>query len=163
MAKQFLYSLFFISTIISFGQEINTGLNVGLLPYSNRNYYTIGGNFEYRPKHAYFSINTDPFVIFENNRVTFSEPIFLKFIFGKKLKFCPAAGGFVRTTPSHGWLLGLHLEYVMKDKFILFSKNEFYQVYWKDKVFDHFGGTSTSTNHSNHMLFCVGLKIKLKQ
>lgn len=151
------------SSIISHSQEINVGLNVGLVPLSNEIWYSVGGNFEYRPKNAFFSINTDPFVLFYNSKAIISEPIYFKFILGKKLRFCPSAGGFVRTTGSYGWLLGLHLEYVMKDKFILFSKNELYQDYWKDYWPDHFGGGTTYINHSKSFLFSLGVKMMLKK
>lgn len=152
-----------LSSFYSDSQEINVGLNVGIVPIQNNNLYTIGGNLEYRPKNAIFSINTDPFVLFNKSNATFTEPIYLKFIIGKKLRICPAAGGFVRTIGNFGWMLGIHFEYVIKDKFILYSKNEIYRDFWKDKIYDHFGGTSTYINHSNSMLFSLGLKVMLKK
>lgn len=51
----------------------------------------------------------------------------------------------------------------MKDKFILFSKNEFYKDYWKDQFYSHYGVSSTYINHSNSMLFSLGLKVMLKK
>ena len=153
----------FMSTFYSSAQEFNAGLNLGYLPCQGSNYYSIGGNVEFRPKHAYFSINTDPFVLFDKSFVTFTEPIYLKFIFGKKLRVCPAAGGFVRTSGNYGWLLGLHIEYPVHQKFILFSKNELYADHWKDTWPDHFGGSSVYINQGRSLMFSVGMKMILKK
>ena len=123
----------------------------------------MGGNLEYRPKNAFFSMNTDPFVLFNKNNATFTEPIYLKFIIGKKLRICPAGGLFIRTNGNYGGLFGIHLEYILNNKFMLYSKNECYHDFWKDKIYDHFGGSSTFINHSNSMLFSLGLKVRLKE
>ena len=150
------------SSFYSNSQEIIVGLNGGINPFQNNNLYSFGGNLEFKPKNASFSINTDPFILFDKRNVTFTEPIYLKFILGKKLRICPAAGGFVRSHGSYGVVLGMHLEYVLKDKFILYSKNEFYRDFWKDLVYSHFGGSSKYINRSNSVLFSIGLKIILK-
>ena len=163
MTKRLILILFYIVTINCNSQEINIGINGGLIPLDKTVYPTLGGTFEYRPKNAIFSINTDPFFLFYQRNVILTEPIYLKFIIGSKFRVCPAAGGFVRSTRSYGWLLGLNFEYLMKDKFILFSKNEFYQDYWKDQYYDHVGGPGTYINHSNSLLFSVGLKMMLKK
>lgn len=163
MTKRIILILFYVLTINCYGQEINVGVNGGLIPLDKNLYTTIGGAFEYRPKNAIFSINTDPFLLFYQRNVLLTEPIYMKFIIGNKFRFCPVAGGFVRTTRSYGWLVGFHLEYLIKDKFILFSKNEFYKDYWKDQFYNHYGGSSTYINHSNSMLFSLGLKMMLKK
>jgi hypothetical protein len=147
----------------AYSQEVHAGLNLGFSPIQGSNYYSIGGNFEFRPKHAYFSINTDPFVLFDRTYATFTEPIYLKFIIGKKLRVCPAAGGFVRTSSNYGWLLGLHVEYPVHQKFILFSKNEFYADHWKDAWPDHFGGSSVYINQGKSLLFSIGMKMMWKK
>lgn len=144
-------------------QEFNAGLNLGYLPCQGSNYYSVGGNFEFRPKHAYFSFNTDPFVLFDKTYATFTEPIYLKLIIGNKLRICPSAGGFVRTSGNYGWLLGLHVEYLINQKFILFSKNELYADHWKDTWPDHFGGSSVYINQGRSLLFSVGVKMMLKK
>ena len=153
----------FMSTFYSSAQEFNAGLNLGYLPCQGSNYYSVGGNFEFRPKHAYFSINTDPFVLFDKTYATFTEPIYLKFIFGKKLRVCPAAGGFVRTSGHYGWLLGLQIQYPINQKFILFSKNELYADHWKDTWPDHFGGSSVYINQGRSLMFSAGVKMMLKK
>jgi hypothetical protein len=96
--KTIIFMCLFLSmSIYAHSQEFNAGLNLGYLPCQGSNYYSFGGNFEFRPKHAYFSINTDPFVLFDKTYATFTEPIYLKLIIGEKLRICPSAGGFVRT------------------------------------------------------------------
>ena len=144
-------------------QELNAGLNLGLLPIQSNNYCSIGGNVEFRPKHAFFSVNTDPFVLFDQSYATFTEPVYLKFIFGDKLRICPAAGGFVRTSGNYGWLLGLHLVYPINQKFILFSKNELYADYWKDSYPSHFGVSYDYINQGKSFMFSIGVKMMLKK
>ena len=152
----------FMSTFYSSAQEFNAGLNLGYLPYQGSNYYSVGGNFEFRPKHAYFSINTDPFVLFDKTYATITEPIYLKLIIGNKLRICPSAGGFVRTSGNYGWLLGLHVEYLIHQKFILFSKNELYADHWKDTYYGHFGENYAFINQGRLLMFSVGMKMILK-
>lgn len=163
MTKGIILILFYIATINCNSQEINVGIHGGLIPLEKNLYSTLGGSFEYRPKNAIFSINTDPFLIIYQRNVLLTEPIYLKFIIGNKFRFCPAAGGFVRSTRSYGWLIGLNFEYLMKDKFMLFSKNEFYKDYWKDQYYDHFGGSDTYINNSNSFLFSIGIKMMLRK
>lgn len=144
-------------------QEFNAGLNLGYLPCQGSNYYSFGGNFEFRPKHAYFSINTDPFVLFDKTYATITEPIYLKLIIGNKLRVCPSAGGFVRTSGNYGWLLGLHVEYLVKQQFILFSKNELYTDHWKDTYYGHFGEKYDFINQGKSLMFSIGMKMMLKK
>lgn len=155
--------LLFSVSFDAHSQEFHAGLNLGYLPCQGSNYYSFGGNFEFRPKHAYFSINTDPIVLFDKTYATFTEPIYLKFIIGEKLRICPSAGGFVRTSGHYGWLLGLQIQYPINQKFILFSKNEFYADHWKDTWPDHFGGSSVYINQGKSLLFSAGLKMMLKK
>ena len=103
-------------------QTLNIGLNTGITSIQPLYFGTIGGNVEFRPKHAYFSINTDPFVLFNQTYATFTEPLYFKCIIGNKFRVCPSAGGFVRTSGNYGWLLGLHFEYTINQKLFLFSK-----------------------------------------
>lgn len=151
------------SMFVAQSQEFNAGLNLGYLPCQGSNYYSFGGNFEFRPKHAYFSINTDPFVLFDKTYATFTEPIYLKFIIGEKLRICPSAGGFVRTSGHYGWLLGLQIQYPINQKFILFSKNELYADHWKDTYYGHFGENYDFINQGRSLMFSVGLKMMLKK
>lgn len=138
-------------------QTLNIGLNTGITSIQPLYLGTIGGNVEFRPKHAYFSINTDPFVLFNQTYATFTEPLYLKCIIGNKFRVCPSAGGFVRTSGNYGWLLGLHFEYPINQKLFLFSKNELYTDYWKDTYPGHFG--NTYTNQGKTLLFSIGVKI----
>lgn len=156
-------SLFLYLSYYAHSQEFFTGLKMGILPNQGSNLYVFGGNMEYRPKHAYFSINTDPFVLFNPSYATFTEPIYLKFIIGKKFRVCPSAGGFVRTSRNYGWLLGLHFEYPINQKLFLFSKNELYTDYWKDTYPGHFGNTYTFTNQGKTLLLSVGVKMMWKK
>jgi len=163
---KYIFSWFFLTfSIVLHSQEINAGLNVGLVPLDNNSTlsFSLGSNVEYRPTHAFFSFNTDPFVLFYNSKAIITVPIYLKFIVGKKLRFCPSAGGFVRSSGSYGWNLGLHLEYVLKNKFILFSKNECYNDYFEDYWPDHFGGGTTYINHSISFQYSLGVKMMLKK
>ncbi len=163
-----------ISTIISIclllsmslnahSQEFNAGLNLGYWHCQGSNYYSVGGNFEFRPKHAYFSINTDPFVLFDKTYATFTEPIYLKLNIGNKFRVCPSAGGFVRTSGNYGWLLGIQIEFRINQKFILFSKNELYADHWKDTYYGHFGENYTYINQGRSLMFSVGVKMKWKK
>ncbi len=156
------FCLLLSSSFEVYSQEFNAGLNLGYLPCQGSNYYSVGVNFEFRPKHAYFSINTDPFVLFDKTYATFTEPIYLKLIIGDKLRVCPSAGGFVRTSGNYGWLLGLHVEYPINQQFILFSKNELYADHWKDTYYGHFGENYDFINQGRSLMFSVGLKMKLK-
>ena len=159
----FFLCLLLSSSFVAHSQEFHAGLNLGYLPCQGSNYYSVGGNFEFRPKHAYFSINTDPFVLFDKTYATFTEPIYLKLIIGEKLRICPSAGGFVRTSGHYGWLLGIHIEYPINQKFILFSKNDLYADHWKDTYYGHFGENYAYINQRRSLMFSVGVKMKWKK
>jgi hypothetical protein len=161
LLKMLVILVWVYPSLVLHSQEINVGISNGLYFLESNTYYSLGGNFEYKPKNAIISINTDPFVIFRKSEVSLTEPIYLKFIIGRKFRVSPAFGGFFRTTGSYGWLLGLHLEYVIKDKFIVFSKDEYYKDFWKDEYPNHFGGSSTYINSEHSMLFSLGLKMML--
>lgn len=143
--------------------ELNAGLNSGAGIISGETVLTFGANLEYKPKNALFSFSTDPFVFILDKKVVFTAPLYLKFIFGDKFKICPSVGGFIRTIKSYGWLTGLHCEYIVDEKFTLFSKNELYIDYWKDYYPSHFGGISTYTEHGFSILLSLGLKINMKK
>lgn len=160
LTRHLFFLLFSVSSLNVIGQAINAGFNVGLFP-TLKNTYSSGINLEYRPKNAFFSLNTDPFILFNKRDLLFSEPIYLKFVIGKKFRVCPSIGGFLRSNRRYGWLVGLQLEYVIKDKFILFSKNEMYADYWKDKWYNHFGGSTIYINNSKSILVSVGIKMRL--
>ncbi len=162
MARRILSLLYFAAIFNGFGQEINAGINIGFIPNQNTFYPSCGLNLEFKPKNSIFSINTDPFILLNNKKLVFSEPVYFKFIFGNKLRICPSIGGFYRTNKSYGWLLGLNLEYVLKNSFILFSKNECYKDYRKDFWPDHFGGSAIYINQSYSLLFSLGLKLMIK-
>ena len=148
----FIFILFLNSV---FSQELNTGVNIGIAPIANEVYFSAGISLEYRPENAFFSLNTDPFLMFNSDHSLVTLPLYLKTIFGDKFRFSPSGGGFFRTTQSYGWLVGLQFEYTLKDKFILFSKNEFYRDY--RKVYYPY----PYINKFNSLLFSVGMKVKL--
>jgi hypothetical protein len=161
--KWIISCLFLALCVKSFGQElnlgVNTGVNVLLTSPQNISDFSLGGNLEFRPKNAIFSINTDPFILFQKNNINLTAPLYIKFIIGKKFRVSPSFGGFVRTSGHYGFLGGLTLEYVIKDRFIIFSKNEFYRDYWTEKRANPHG-TYESAN-SNSLQFCLGFKFML--
>jgi hypothetical protein len=161
LLKMIIFCIWLYPSIVLNAQKINAGISTGLGLFESTGFYSLGGNFEFKPKNAMISINTDPFVIFRKSEVSLTEPIYLKFNMGRKFRVSPAFGGFFRTTGSYGWLLGFHLEYDIKDKFIVFLKNEYYKDFWEDEHPSHYGGSSTYINSGHSMLFSLGLKMML--
>jgi hypothetical protein len=147
--------IFILFLNAGFSQELNTGLNTGIAPIANEVYFSTGLNLEYRPKSALISLNTDPFLMFNSNQSLVTLPLYLKAIVGDKLRLSPSGGGFLRTTQSYGWVVGLQIEYTLKDKVILFSKNEFYRDYRKVYY------PNPYINKFNSVLLSVGMRLKL--
>lgn len=146
-----------------FSQEINVGISNGLFTDKTDFDYSVGGTFEYRTSDPHLSLNLDPFLAFHSEYISFTVPFYMKVIFGEKFRFCPTLGGLVSTQRRYGYTLGLHLEFMIKERFIVFSKNEFYKFVWKVEWPDHFGGSHTTTTDSNALLFSLGIKMKLKK
>ena len=159
-----LYLLVLISTK-SFSQELNIGLQGGYCGGNQGvNYSTVGGTIEFRPKQAVFSVNTDPFLVFDSASKTtlFTESAFLKLIIGEnKLRISPAFGGFVRSNKNAGWLIGLHADYMVNQTFMVFAKGEIYADYYKTTTYSHFGASETSKTMGLSVPVSLGIKYNL--
>lgn len=162
MMKVITLCFFIVIAKISDSQELNAGLNAGINPNS-KILYSIGENFEFRPKNSIASLNFDAFVLFSNkNEITLTLPLYLKFIIGKKFRVCPSYGGFFGLKGNYGWLLGLHLESQINSTGVVFIKNEYYSNYKKTIYFNHFGGSSYYIERFNSFLISIGYKWLLK-
>ena len=159
------FSLLFCLTLItniSFSQELNAGVQGGYCGGNQGvNYTSFGGTIEFRPKEAVFSINTDPFIIFdsESEKKLFTESAYIKLIIGKNnLRFSPAFGGFVRSNKNAGWLIGLHVDYMIKNRLMIFAKGEIFADYYKTTTYSHFG--TSDSYHTMALSVPVSLGIK---
>lgn len=159
-----LFCLILVSTI-SFSQELNAGLQGGYCGGKQGvNYTSFGGTIEFRPKEAVFSVNTDPFIIFDSESETklFTESAYIKLIIGKNnLRFSPAFGGFVRSNKNAGWLIGLHVDYMIKNTLMFFAKGEMFADYYKTTTYSHFGTSETSLTMGLSVPFSLGIKYNL--
>lgn len=159
-----LYLLVHISTH-SFSQELNIGLQGGLCGGNQGvNYSTAGGTIEFRPKQAFFSVNTDPFLLFDSASKTtlFTESAYIKLIIGEnKFRISPAFGGFVRSNKNAGWLIGLHVDYMIKNSLKIFAKGEIFADYYKTTAYSHFGTSETSKTMGLSVPVSLGIKYNL--
>lgn len=159
-----LYLLVLISTK-SFSQVLNIGLQGGYCGGNQGvNYSTVGGTIEFHPKQAVFSVNTDPFLVFDSasERTLFTESAYIKLIIGtNKLRISPAFGGFVRSNKNAGWLIGLHVDYIINQKFMVFAKGEIFADYYKTTTFSHYGASETSKTLGLSVPVSLGIKYNL--
>ncbi len=159
-----LYLLVLISTN-SFSQELNFGLQGGKCGGNQGvNYSTAGGTIEFRPKQAVFSVNTDPFLLFDSASKTtlFTESAYIKLIIGEnKFRISPAFGGFVRSNKNAGWLIGLHVDYMIKNSLMIFAKGEIFADYYKTTTYSHFGTSETSKTMGLSVPVSLGIKYNL--
>ena len=133
-----------------------------MILYNNLNMLTIGGAFEYKPKKANFSLNTDPFLLILKKRIILTEPISLKLKIGNKLKFCPAFGLFVRTNSGYGWTTGLDIEYKVKERLIIFLNGDFYMDYYREQfIFASGLNGGYMTESSGSFWISIGIKKNL--
>lgn len=153
----FLFFLFF--SLQSFSQELFLGGNLGFAEplYASR-LNSFGVSFEYRPVNALMSFNTNPFLTFIDKKVFFTEPVYVKFIFGKKLRFCPSGGAFIRSNGNYGWVYGAGIEYIVKSKLNIFVKGDFYTDYYEAEYPNHFGGSYFDRTHETTLLISFGIK-----
>jgi hypothetical protein len=156
-----LFCLLLVSTS-SFSQELNAGLEGGYCGGNQGvNYSTVGGTIEFHPKQAVFSVNTDPFLVFDSASETtlFNESAYIKLIIGEnKLRFSPAFGGFVRSNKNAGWLIGLHVDYMIKNTVMIFAKGEMFADYYKTTTYSHFGTSETSKTMALSVPVSIGIK-----
>ena len=160
--KTLLIIIQILIVTISFAQEFNVGGNIGfgLIDKSNKPF--LGGSIEYRMSTSLISFNSDPFILISDKKVILTEPIYIKFIIGKKVRICPDFGGFIRTNSHYGWLSGLVLEYKIKEKLILDLRGDYYKDYWKSEIPSHFGSTQLEKNSEGSFLISFGIKRRIK-
>ena len=113
-------------SIYTYSQELNVGGIIGVEPkIVDSRIVSFGGAIEYRPVKSIVSLNTDPVLLLCCKNAIFSFPLYLKFIIGNKIRFYPNFGGFIRTNSNYGWSAGLSLEYIVKEKLLLFVKGDY--------------------------------------
>jgi hypothetical protein len=154
--------LVFIVTLISaysYSQELNVGGSIGTGPKSlNATILTFGGTAEFRLAGSPVSINTDPNLAFISDKTELTIPVYLKFIIGNKLRFCPTVGGFVRIHGNYGSKNGINIEFKIKKSMLLFVTGDYYTDYYKAEYLDHFGPSTEYTDHSSSFWFALGIK-----
>ncbi len=160
-----LVNLILISTI-SFSQELNCGVQCGNTFRQNKigsyHYFTLGTTFEFRMKETQFSFSTDPFLLIDYNSKLFTESFYMKLIIGKQnLRISPAFGLFFRSNKNLGPLIGLHVDYMFKNRIMLFVKSELFLDYYKDVIYSHFGPSTTGWFTQPNSVFSLGIKYNL--
>ena len=120
-----------------------------------------GGAVEFRPSHAVFSLNAEPYVLFNSQDLLFTAPLYFKFILGNRFRFCPTIGGSWRSNRNLGRSAGLNLEFGLKDGLFLFFMGDVNKDYYKTKYPDHFGGSYPITESGYAVWTNVGVKINI--
>ena len=133
-----LIAIFIFSS--AYSQELNVGVMVGpgALALDSK-MITFGTTVEYKPTKAMLSFNIDPFLISLPDKLIFTAPVYLKFIFGDQIRFCPTFGGFIRSNASYGFKTGLNIEFKINKSLFLFGTGDFYFDNYKDTHPTHFG------------------------
>jgi hypothetical protein len=164
-SKLVLVCLLVLIYSASFSQELNIGLQGGHCGGNQGvNYSTVGGTIEFRPKQAVFSANTDSFLVFDSasKSTLFTESAYIKLIIGEnKLRISPAFGGFVRSNKNAGWLIGLHVDYMINRTLMIFAKGEIFADYYKTTTYSHFGACETSKTMGLSVPVSIGIKYNL--
>ena len=143
----------------SFSQELNIGGTIGAGPKNNDfRIVTLGATVEYMPVKSIVSLNTDPVFLFDSKDLMLTVPLYLKLIIGKKIRFCPAFGGFIRTNSNYGWTAGLSIEYKIKEKLLLFVKGDYNMDYWKAEAPTHFGSSYEYIDSGSSIWISLGIK-----
>lgn len=163
--KQFGTLLFFLSLTWSCrSQEYNIGGELGVLSdfsFSNPA-FNLNTFFEFRPKNAFFSLNTNPGVIVvKEDLIIGSFPLYLKLIIGDKFKFCPKFGAFYWTNRRWGLTGGFNIEVLFKEKLSPFLSADFMRGYYKEQIPSHFGGSSSSIESFGMFRLSIGLKYQI--
>lgn len=163
--KQIGIILFFLGFgSICRSQEYNLGGEVGVISEIDFSQQGVGLSalFEFRPKNAFFSINTNPGLVVDKEDVLFgSFPLFLKFIIGNKYRFCPKFGAFYWTNQRWGFTGGFNFEVQFKDKITPFFGAEFMRGYYKEQLPSQSGISSTSIGSFGALQFLIGLKCRM--
>jgi hypothetical protein len=160
--RKILLTLILIFALHGFSQELNLGGSVGMGDLSgNPGIYTLGATIEYRPHHARFSVNTEPYILTDFEEILFTAPLYLKFIFGNRFRVCPTFGGFWRSNRNLGWSAGLSLEYALNEPLFVFIRGDYNKDYYKKENPSHFGQSFTVTKSTMTIWASVGLKINL--
>jgi len=143
-----------------FSQELNIGGFLGA-PYQkdlNSFYPFVGPEIEFRPENSILSLTINPYLIFPDKETIATFPFYLKFILGKKIRFCPSFGGFIRTNSNYGWIAGLNIEYMIKERLIIYLKSDYYCDYYEYEYPTHFGDHKTRTDKEHSFWFSLGIK-----
>jgi hypothetical protein len=163
--KQIGIILFLISlSSVCRSQEHNLGGELGVISEFDfiPQAVTLSALFEFRPKNAFFSINTNPGLVVGREDLLFgSFPLFLKFIIGDKYRFCPKFGAFYWTNQRWGLTAGFNFEVQIKDKFLPFFGAEFIRGYFKEQLPSHSGVIDTSIGSFGALRYSIGLKYRM--
>lgn len=157
-----LFILFMFSGYLS-AQELNLGGNIGVSRFDLRNYAMAGAQLEYVPKidRVSFSINTELSAIIVENNVLISTPLYLKVMFGRKIRVSPFLGMFLRSNKNYGPTLGGILEIKIKPRLLISLKVDRNIDVYKKYTPNHFGGNSSQTYTAPSMWFSLGLRWNL--
>jgi hypothetical protein len=160
-----LLLLIFILSPDLFSQELNIGLNAGTALQGDINkVIMLGGILEYRPliesenNRSVVAFETNPFLLVSDKDLMLTLPVYLKFIIGNKIRFCPLIGGFARTNSNYGMLGGLNFECSVKENLMLFLSGEYYLDYYHEKYYSHFGTSSEYLASSLSLWISLGIK-----
>jgi hypothetical protein len=141
-----IISIILISSY-SYSQEFNLGANVGTeLIHDNFNVVFIGGSSEYRPLKSLITFNFDPYILYTEKKLILTSPLYIKFIIGNKIRFCPTLGTFIRTNSNYGLSIGMMFEIKANEKLNLFAKGEYNKDYWKSESPRHDKYISTDSS-----------------
>ena len=146
-------------------QKMNFGSEVGVFSdvYFENSAVNMNILYEYRPKGAVFSINTNPGIIISNNKIIGSFPIILNFIIGNKYSICPNIGIFYWTSRTKGWSAGLNFEAKLKDKFTPFISANYIMTYFEQFRPTHFGSGGYHRFSSPGVKLSIGFKYKINK
>lgn len=164
----FIAFLFFIC-FRAHGQELNTGISVGLNYISDdeeivpdeKNSETIAAIVEYRPDKAFFSLTTEARFIFAEDKTVVNFPLSFKFVLGNKIRVCPSLGAFINTNSHYGGLLGLNAELHFDNEIAVFAKYEFYREYYKEDIHTTIGSIEEETTYRRAQWIGIGVKYNL--
>ena len=160
--RTFIVIISLLFTNCLFAQELSIGGVVGAGPLNEKSLFSFGTAVEYRPLKSIMSVNLDPFVVISEGKVILTTPLYLKFIIGKKVRFCPSFGGFIRTNAKYGWLGGLCVELCLKKSVLLFVKGDYYKDFWKAEHPTHNGSTGEYIENNSTYWISAGFKIPIQ-
>jgi hypothetical protein len=161
-----LILLFSLIICSCYSQEINLGASIGSNLANEFHVFTLSGLIEYSPKHAIFSIETDPTLLYSNtysanNKVILSMPLYLKYRIGNKFRVCPNIGGFIRTNGNYGLKTGLSAEYKIRKQLIAFIKADYNKDFFKAEAPSHFGTSQEYVGSDHSFWISTGILIGL--